>query len=586
MKKSGQIRQLLISLMPIQALAVGMPAINSLLNSFIIGHFLGSEALAAMGFILPLDMAIVVISLVLSVGGQVISGNCLGRGDRESLNRIFNTTSAAAVFFGAVITAAALAVPETVAGLLGARDEVLPLTVDYIRGIAPGYVFTILFACLLPFIQLERASGFSTASVTAVLVVNSGGNLLNAVVLHGGTFGSGLATAAANFAAVIVCLIYFLFKSSLFKLSPKRFDLGVFRDILLHGYPAGVPQICGAIKSGLLCNFLFALGGTPALAAMTIANNINNGIGCMVEGGYSGSLNLISSVLVGERDVESLRELPKQGFVTAYPIYVLAYLLVFFLAKPFALLCGAEPELIGMYVTIICLINLWYFTNPVKAMSVALYQAFNRHKFLSFFQVMNCLVFPALCMIAGRYLFDSVEVVALCNLFAETCSCITLAVYYYTRRKRLPGSLFKLTDIPNTLALPSAERYNRTLRRIEDVSEASEGLIGFCREKGLSPRESKFCGLCVEELSAVALQNNLERQKNFSIDLRVLHDSEEDGIAIMLRDNGQHFDPKEWLDLYANEDPMRCIGVKYVVGKAKDVRYTSTLGLNVVVIRV
>ena len=93
-----------------------------------------------------------------------------------------------------------------------------------------------------------------------------------------------------------------------------------------------------------------------------------------------------------------------------------------------------------------------------------------------------------------------------------------------------------------------------------------------------------FCGLCVEKLAVVSLQNNLKKQKDFSIDLRVLH--EDDGITIMLRDNGPHFDPKEWLEQYANEDPMRCMGVKYVIQRAKDVRYTVPLGHNVVVIRV
>lgn len=583
-KDTNQIRRLLLSLMPIQALAFGLPAINSLLNSFIIGHFLGSETLATIGFIIPLTMAVSVFNVVLSSGAQVLSGNSLGRGDMKTLERIFNTTSVTAVVIGALFTVVSLAIPGKIAYLLGARDAILPLTASYIRGMAPSFAFSILFACFLPFIQLERASKVSTISVATMLVVNTVGNLLNAVVFKGGTFGAGVVTTISNVASVLACLPFFLFKSKLFRLVPKSFDFGTLRDITVRGYPSSVTQICNAVNRSLLSSCLYAIGGTPALAAMTVAINLTNSVGCTVEGGYVGSVNLISSVLVGERDVESLRDLPKQGITTAYPIYILAYVIVFVLAKPIATLCGAEPENVALYVTIIRLLNLWFLSNPIKAMTAAIYQALGRHKFMSLLYFMNSLVFPCLCMLGGLYVFHGVELPAMSLFIPELFSFLVYSIYYHKNRKRWPDSVFKLTDIPNSLAVPSAERYNRTFRTIEEVSDVSEGLIRFCETKGFSPRDSKLCGLCVEEMAVASLNNSLgsEKQKDFCIDLRVIH--ENGGITIMLRDNGLHFDPNEWLKLYANEDPMRCIGVKYVVKQAKNINYTSTLGLNVVVI--
>ena len=585
-RKISQIKHLLLSLLPIQALAAGLPAINALLNSFIIGRFLGGQALAAMSFIVPLNIAVSIVNVVLSNGAQEVSGNSLGRGDRKSLNQIFNTTIVTATVIGVSVSALLLAIPEKIAYLLGARGDLTTITANYIRGIAPGYVFSILLACSLTFVQLERASAISNASVITALVVNCGGNILNALVFRGGTFGSGLATTAANFAAMLICFFFFVSGSKLFSLSAKYFDFGFLRVILFRGYPAGVPQVYNTIKNSLMNNCLFTLGGTPALAAMAIANNISSSIGCTIEGGFLGSLNLISSVLVGERDVETLRALPKQALKTAYPIYLTAYLLVFLLAKPFALLCGAEPENIRLYVEIICLVNLWFSTNPIKSMSASLYQAFGRHKFLTVLHTMNNLVYPIVCIFCGQAAFHSIAFVALTFAIAEFLSIVTIVVYYYMCRKRLPDSIFKLVDTPSSLSLPSAERYNRSMTIPEEISEASEGLIRFCRSKGFSSGDSNLCGLCVEEMAVVSLQNGLSdpKQKDFSIDLRVLH--EEGCITIMLRDNGTHFDPNEWLSMNENEDPARCIGVKYVLRQAKEVRYTSTLSLNVILIKI
>ena len=218
-------------------------------------------------------------------------------------------------------------------------------------------------------------------------------------------------------------------------------------------------------------------------------------------------------------------------------------------------------------------------------MSAALYHTLNRHKFLTVFHILNSLIYPCICMFSGLYIFHSVGVTAATFFISEFLSFFTLIIYYYICRKRLPDSVFKLTDIPNTLALPSKERYNRTFSKIEEVSDVSDGLIKFCKEKGLSSCESNFCGLCVEEMSVASIQNSIEKSngKKMSIDLRVLH--ENGGITIMLRDNGSYFDPIEWLRLCDNKDPMRCIGVKYIVQKAEDVHYTSTLGLNVIMIK-
>lgn len=52
-----------------------------------------------------------------------------------------------------------------------------------------------------------------------------------------------------------------------------------------------------------------------------------------------------------------------------------------------------------------------------------------------------------------------------------------------------------------------------------------------------------------------------------------------------VRDDCRPFDPKKWLELHRGEDPARNIGIRAICGIAGEVRYSRTLGLNYLLIR-
>lgn len=86
------IRKLFLAMIPVQALAVGLPAINGLLNTSIIGKFIGIDALAAIGFASPLVQIVSMISVMISTGSLLMCGRYLGEGNKENIRKIFSTT--------------------------------------------------------------------------------------------------------------------------------------------------------------------------------------------------------------------------------------------------------------------------------------------------------------------------------------------------------------------------------------------------------------------------------------------------------------------------------------------------------------
>lgn len=582
-KESTQIvRRLFLSLLPVQAMAAGLPAINSLLDTFIVGNALGPSALAAMGFTGPLTRLLMALGGMVATGSQLLCGQYLGKADEKGISRTFNTGIALCLVIGLVVTGFMFFWPTQAAILLGASGDSLSLTADYIRGWSIGMSFSMLLTCLLPFLQLEREGKRSTIAVAAMVVVNLGTDVLNAVVLKQGVFGIGLATTYANIVAVCVVLPFFLTKSKTFRFTMKSLHVQTAGKILYQGLPNAVAPFCLMMRDRVLNGFIFSLGGTLGMSAMAIANNIKNAAGDIIQQGYSGSARMIASVLVGERDTKSLRDLPEIMIRSGWWMFAGAYAIVFTFAKPLALLFGAEPGDIATYVMVIRVFNIFYLSNIIKVPPLCVYQGLGRVNQLLVFNTLNNLVFPVVtCMLfAERF---GLPVVFLTNFTSELLLVLVFAAYFTWKAKRLPRSVAELAYIPSSVSVPREDRMNVVLRTTADCVEASRKAVAFCEAKGMSHRQALYCGLCIEEMAVDTVQNRFELPDN-TIDLRLIY---EDGtMTILLRDDCVHFDPKKWIELCNPQEDYRGIGIRMVSKLAREMQYASALGLNVLTIKI
>ena len=579
------IRKLYLSLFPIQAFAAGLPFINSLLSSFLIGNLIGPTALAAIGFAAPLNSAVVAISSTIAVGAQLLCGQYLGQGDHKGIRNVFTCAVTLSLLAGLLFTCCYLFLPGQIARLLGASPDTMAMTADYIRGMSFGMTFTVLFTCLLPFLQLDRKGGLSSAAILAMAGVNIVGNLLSAMIFKGGMLGVGLSTSVANAFSVLICLPYFLFRSKVFRFTPSAFSKKTVRHILHMGIPSAVTPACNVIRESILNRCIFALGGTVTVSAFALVNALSNSIGCTLEGGFNGSGSMISSVLVGERDSSSLRDLPRVMVRASYWMYAVAYALLFFLAKPLSLLFGAEAASVSVYVMVMRIYCLWFLTNPFKTYPVCVYRSMGNVGLVSLFYVFNSLIVPVVSCVFFAPLIG-IHVPVATSVLSELSTILAYAVYFTVRAKRLPRSVFELAYIPaKAVSAPRENRFKATLRTVEEVVAVSQQAVEFCRSRGLSNRTAYYCGLCLEEMMVDTITNCFTKGngKDYTIDLRMI--CEEGHLSIMLRDNSPHFDPTEWLTLCDPEDRTRSIGIRMVSELAKEMNYTSTLGLNVLTIK-
>ena len=593
LRSTKNIRRVFWSLLPAQAFASGLPAINLLVSSFIIGNYFGSTGLAAIGFAGPFTLIVTAAGSLIAMGSQLLSGKSIGKGDRDGVSRVFSSTIVLSVLIGLIISLIALCFSRPVTTLLGASADTFEMTSAYIRGQAPGIIFAVLLPSLIPFLSMDQAKVVSTVAVTVMMILNIGCNLLNAMFFKFGFLGVGLSVSIANIVSAMICLVYLLVKSRIFKFSFKEIDFLYIGGIFRYGSPSAAAVLFDVVRERTFNAVLFGLGGTIAVSAATLAIQLSNSIGgYTIQGGFSGTSNLLASVLVGERDVESLRKLPKTLFQGIFGIYVVAYVALFIFAENIALAFGADPQHIGLFVLGIRCYTLWFFTNSFKNPSLAIYSALGKTHLVTIFYGINNLLAPLFCyyvlggLVSNISTMAAIAVVFSASALAEIITYISYCIYYMIKMKKTPKSIFDVAYIPREISVPKEDTLSFTIQTEEEASKVSRQVIDFCKSKGMGSKNSYYCGLAIEEMTVDTIRNGKVRGIGKSspvIDIRVFY--ENNGISIMLRDNCDDFDPNEWLELHAENDPMRSLGIKMVSATASQIDHQSALGLNVLTIR-
>ena len=245
------IRKLVRQMLTAQVFSALTVSLCLLIDSVMIGRFLGEEAIAAYGLANPLLLAIGAIGSLLAAGIQVTCSRSLGKGLQEETNAGYSSALMAAGIVSGIFLVAALVFRSPLARLMGATksESLFQQTRDYIAGFSIGAPGSMGALVLVPFLQMAGQSNLLIAAVLTMTVADIGLDLLNVLVFHGGMFGMGLASAISYYAAMAVAALYFCSRKCVFKFSVRQVTMTKIRELLSSGVPAGFSMAAAVISS-------------------------------------------------------------------------------------------------------------------------------------------------------------------------------------------------------------------------------------------------------------------------------------------------------------------------------------------------
>ncbi|NRB42765.1 MAG: MATE family efflux transporter, partial [Pseudomonadales bacterium] len=180
---------------------------------------LGQDPLAAMGFIFPVAMLFLSLSIGLSAGAASVVARQISAGDLPHLKRLVTDTQTLAFFLALIAAIVGWLTIDPLFGLLGAGEHLMPLIRSYMQIFYFNGLLTMLGMVAL---SVVRATGNTKAQGLAMLL----GAILNAIldpILIFGLFGfprlemqgAALASMAARLLSLAFAYYFLIGKMSL-----------------------------------------------------------------------------------------------------------------------------------------------------------------------------------------------------------------------------------------------------------------------------------------------------------------------------------------------------------------------------------
>ena len=554
-----------------------------LVDSIMIGRFLGVDSMSAYGLASPLLLVFAALGSMISSGVQVMCGKTMGKGDRKGTNVCYTVSAILVAVISAVGITAVLVFIDPVTSLLGAEKgtAVFSLTKDYLTGFILGAPAFLCAQVMVPYMQLAGRRTRLVAAVIAMTLSDVGFDLLNVFVFKKGTLGMGLASTLSYYIAVAIGIGYFVRKSCMFRFTRISKFGKTCRELATYGFPTVVNQISMVLLVFLLNRMLLGLtdvNGTLAVAAYSVISTVGNICYCFGSG-IGAVAMMLAAIFFAERDRTSIRELVRSMTRNAVILDIAVTAVGLILARPLIILfLGNAVDAKEIAVVGLRLFLLSIVPSSLNSAFKNYYQGVDRLRLSEIISVLQNFVFTAaFAFVLSRFL--GVIGIWLGFVCGEALTLIIMSIIVWRHHGEVSFSADAYSMLEPGFAVSSENCFECEVRTVEEATEASSRICDFCRERGIDKKMSTLIGLCVEEMTVNIIEHGFTKDDlPHNVDVRLV--VEGDSRIIRIRDNCVHFDPTKYLELHRTDDPAAHIGLRMVMGTVKEANYFNSLGLN------
>ena len=334
-------------------------------DSIIVGHFVGKEALAAVGICNPVSTLMILFLNGLCMGASILMGIQYGAKDYETLHRQISTTLLSGAVFSFFLTLVCVIFAVPILLLLQVDPSIMDMTVQYLRIIFLGLMFTFLYNF---FSSTLRALGDSASPLYFLIIsaiLNIFGDLFFVIVLKAGSNGCAISTVLSEALCCLFCIIYIQKKVPILRLGKKWlvFDARLLKKTIAYGWASAMQQATvqmGKIAIQALVNTM----GVSVAAAFAVVNRIDD-FAITPEQNIAHAMTALMAQNKGAGKNDRMREGFRCGMILELVYGAAVMLICLGFARPLMSLFVKDEEVIGHGVVYLHLIAEMYILPAV-----------------------------------------------------------------------------------------------------------------------------------------------------------------------------------------------------------------------------
>lgn len=349
-------------------------------DTLIVGRFIGSGALAAVGSSYTLMTFLTSILLGLCMGSGAVFSIRYGEGDMEKLHESLGASFVLILAVAAVLNLAVFLLIDPIMYLLQVPEEIYAMMREYLWVIFWGILATFLynyFACLL------RAVGNSVAPLIFLAV----SSVMNIVLdlwfvlgFHWGVAGAAFATVLSQYVSGIGLAVYTYWKTPEFRIRLKylRPRLAMLREIAQFSFLTSVQQ--SVMNLGILMvQGLVNSFGTVIMAAFAAAVKIDS-FAYMPAQEFGNAFSTFVAQNYGAGKTDRIKEGIEKAVMMSVAFCLVISLLVFIFARPLMMIFvdPSETEILAAGVEYLRIEGAFYCGIGCLFLLYGLYRAIKR----------------------------------------------------------------------------------------------------------------------------------------------------------------------------------------------------------------
>lgn len=307
---------------PRALLALGFPtmigmlinALYNLVDTYFVGG-LGTDQMGAVTVAFPLGQIVVGLGLLFGNGAAAYLSRLLGRGDKDTANKVASTAVYSGVLVGAIVILCSVIFLKPILVRFGAVESIMSDAMAYSSIYITFSIFNVFNVTMNNIVSSEGAAKTAMFALMTGAVLNV---ILDPVFIYAlnlGVAGAAIATAISQIVSTLVYLCYISRKKSVFHFRIKDccFSKEILSEILKIGIPTLIFQLLTSFSIGMMDNAAKEYGNS-VLAAMGPLTKIMS-MGSLIVFGFLKGFQPIAGFNYGAKKFDRLHEAIKTSIL-------------------------------------------------------------------------------------------------------------------------------------------------------------------------------------------------------------------------------------------------------------------------------
>ncbi len=316
----------------------------NLADTIFIGQTEDALMVTAVSLATPVFLLFMAIGMLFGIGGTSFISRRLGEGDYHTAKRTSSFCFWGGISIGILSLVGILLFAEPVARAVGASDDSLEYTKQYLTIVAFGIPFLILSNA---FSNIIRAEGHPKTAMTGMILGNLMNIILDPIMILGfgwDVAGAAIATVLGNVISAAFYIIHLCSSRSMLSIKPKHFTMA--RKISMGVFAIGIPAALNSIlmsTSNIVINKVMADYGDMAVAGLGVAMKVNT-ITVMLLIGIGTGVQPLLGFCFGARLRKRYLSILKFTLIVASITSIVMTVVCFTFAGPLVRFILKEPE--------------------------------------------------------------------------------------------------------------------------------------------------------------------------------------------------------------------------------------------------